>query len=88
MATQRQVERRAEELGCDFEVLRKAPKLDCHVFSPVGKRFVEDGLHVFVGHQLPGRSPSDVFKDMLVRMAAGVEDCDDPECDSCRPADE
>lgn len=88
MATQKQVEKRAAELGCDFELLRKAPKLDCHVFSPPRKRFIEDGLHVFVGHQLPGRSVSDVFKDILERMAAGVEICDDPECDSCREDEE
>lgn len=83
MATQKQVEKRAAELGCEFEVLRAAPRLDCHVWSPTGKRFVEDGLHVFVGHQLVGTSTSDVFKDMLERMKAGVEDCDDPECDTC-----
>lgn len=82
MATQKQVENRAAELGCEFEVLRRAPKLDCQVWAPEGKRF-ELGLHTLVGHQLPGRPLEQVFADMLERMSNGVEDCDDPNCDTC-----
>lgn len=88
MATRAQVKKRIQELGGDFETLRSAPNLDCQVFPPHGKRFVEMGLHVLVGTQNPHNTPSDVYADMLERMGPGVEDCDDSKCDTCRADDE
>lgn len=87
-ATRAQVKKRIRELGGDFEVLRKPPYLDCQVYPPHGKRFVEQGAHVFVGTQNPHNTPEDVYADMLERMAPGVEDCDDAECDACRGDEE
>lgn len=81
------VRKRVKKLGADFEVLRRAPKLDCQVLSPIGKTF-EGGLHILVGHQLPGMSVADVAADLLERMSMGVFDCDDPKCDVCIDRDE
>lgn len=77
----RDVRRRAKELGCDVEVLRRSP-LDCEVRAPDGKVF-DGGLHTLVGSDAVGLNPGRVCADLIERMAAGVTDCEDETCDTC-----
>lgn len=89
MSTTAEVWKRARALGCDFEVLRRSP-LDCQVLAPQGKRFVDMGLHVLVGHEVHGTKAeaARVCADLLERMSLGVEDCNDPSCDACSESED
>jgi len=86
MSTLAAVRHRIRELGADFEVLRRPPALDCQVLAPFGRTF-EGGLHILVGHQLPGLSVSDIYNDLLQRLELGTFPCDDVACDSCAEGD-
>jgi hypothetical protein len=81
MKTLADVRRRAAELGCIVEEDKCGNTHECRVRVPDGKRFVCSELHEFVDCTNKPWKPD--YADLLDRLADGIEDCPDPECDWC-----
>lgn len=79
-AARRQLVKRCVELGCmlldDGDCLRIDP--------PAGKVICDTGGHSRDLYYGGGRWPKpDAYAELLSDLAGGLDDCDDPDCDSC-----
>lgn len=80
-ATLRNVRQRAKELGATVEDDKIGHTHECRVEAPHRKVWAEGHVHEMVDGAFIPWKPD--YADLLSRMAYGLEDCDDPECEWC-----
>jgi hypothetical protein len=73
---------RCSELGCTMTVEEHGDSVRLGVEAPAGLRFSVE-MHEMVDWTYKPWHPD--YADMLDRLSAGVEPCDDPECEWCHP---
>ena len=71
----RRFEARIKELGCTHD--------GDDIYPPSGQIFTGDDRHYLTFHREDYTSAHDLYEDALASMEAGVENCTDPDCDSC-----
>lgn len=83
MTTLRKLKSVAEKIGATIEDTKINDSHECCVFSPPGKFFCEGNTHILVDHAYQPWKPD--YGHLIERMAYGLEDCTDPECEWCHP---
>lgn len=83
MCTLVQLKKAADKIGATVEDQRIGMSHMCEVFSPKGKRFFCDSIHILVDDAYIPWKPD--YAELLRRMEMGLEDCDDMECEWCHP---
>lgn len=82
-ATRRQLLARVAELGCTMD---EESNRMFYVDSPKGKKFAGTSTHalgyLFRNNASQSWKPQ-AYYDALKDLEMGLEDCDDPECDTC-----
>lgn len=85
-ATKAQFDACLETMGATLDQdMLKADVLQ--VDAPAGKKFKANGLHTTV-EQYRNSSQSwkgEAYAEVIARLAYGLEDCTDSECDTCHP---
>ena len=81
MASRRQVEKRAEELECEYEYDGDVEKLD----APEGMVFATSLPHWRdIYNYPPGAwNAEEIYKELLKEMSMEITECRDPDCDVC-----
>jgi hypothetical protein len=76
-----------DEIGATVEDQKIGMSHMCEVFSPKGKKFSCDGIHILCSDSYIPWKPD--YKDLIKRINFGLEDCDDgPDCEWCYPEEE
>lgn len=87
MATKKEFDRRCRELEC--EVTDNGTTIEVH--APEGMVFAGPLQHsIFVDYNHPRGAwrKSEAYDALLEDMEAGIEPCDDPDCEICNPIED
>lgn len=82
MTTKQKVLKIAEELGVEVEYGGSGKQFEVQLVCPSGLRF-EPGRHSAVNSVWDDMTSADCWRGALDDLKAGVEVCDDPECEWC-----
>lgn len=78
----------AESAGVEFDAAKVGHQYSVDCWAPQGKLWKNHGTH-FISLEGDGYYTAprwqDTMDDLKAEVAAGFEDCDDPECDVCYP---
>lgn len=91
MSVNTRLKKRAAELGVTLHELFDNQVLDLAADAPVGKVFNASGCHAIVVNEfaVPEKGQRDLIRQsMLDQLNAGLDDCDDPECEICHEVSE
>jgi hypothetical protein len=62
---------------------------DVEALCPAGKRFAGTQVHMFrATHRGKVAWKASAYADLLADMRDGIEDCNEPECDTCTEEEE
>ncbi len=81
--TLNEVRKRAKALGAKVEDDKCGNTHECRVEAPPGKRWACSDIHELIDSTNRPWKPD--YADLLSRMAYGVEDCPDADCEWCHP---
>jgi len=76
----------ASKIGAKIEDDKIGKTHECCVFSPQGKMFSCDSIHILVDSVFIPWKPD--YKELQRRMEVGLEDCTDAECEWCYPEED
>jgi hypothetical protein len=82
-ATLKDLKKRARELGAKVEDTKVGETHECRVEAPYRKLWACDEIHELVDSAYRPWKPA--YDDLLSRMAHGLSDCTDPDCEWCDP---
>jgi hypothetical protein len=88
MTTKQQVLALVAELGGEIEIRKGDGPFEIIIDAPDGKLWASDGLHCLVHSQWDDQPTIELWRDALERVRAGLEPCEDDECDYCHPETE
>jgi hypothetical protein len=75
-----------KKLGCTIDENETDPNL-LVIDAPKGKLFACLGSHCLVepliDHFNPNLKKSDAYREIILDLSYGLEDCIDPDCDNC-----
>lgn len=81
--TLRKLKTLAASMGATVEDQKIGLAHCCEVFSPKGKMFSCDSIHILVDETHQPWKPD--YSELMRRMSYGLDDCEDPECEWCNP---
>lgn len=77
----------AQSAGVEFVAIRDGRQWAVDCWAPEGKNWINHGTHFLaLGADGYYDNPdwSKVLEELKGEVAAGFEDCEDPECDNCK----